>query len=144
MEGCYVLLLFFLSSVIEQIAAQDIDAISGNDTVWQPETCRMSSDCTQDFCCRDKFGKLLDMSGTFDHIGPIHINTNGTCHPVRAQLGEHCSKYCPCDKSQGLLCFRSLKLKCCEPYTCHRKEEVDSQIKNFMKCYKDPACQLPL
>ncbi|XP_033762073.1 uncharacterized protein LOC117343714 [Pecten maximus] len=106
--------------------------------------CHTSADCPLDACCRELDGNLITLSGTFDAVGPFHDTHNGTCVPLLAQHGEHCGEFCQCDKEQGLRCYRHVSDHEFSPSICREKAYVEKQRRNWLSCYKDPKCKLPM
>ncbi|XP_062599599.1 uncharacterized protein LOC134261160 [Saccostrea cucullata] len=108
------------------------------------KTCHSSSECAKDSCCRDEQGTLVDPSGLFDHVGPVTEVLNGTCVPLHAQFDENCGDACPCDLTQGLVCDRVVSDNKFTPSICRPKDVVSKWTNDFLDCWNDANCVLPL
>ncbi|XP_011442765.3 uncharacterized protein LOC128162687 [Crassostrea angulata] len=118
--------------------------VQGKTVPVKDKLCHSSSECAKDSCCRDETGRLVDPSGLFDHVGPITDVLNGTCVPLHAQFDENCGEFCPCDLSQGLVCYRTVTDNEFSPSVCRPKDVVSKWTNEFLDCWNDPKCVLPL
>ncbi|KAK3109003.1 hypothetical protein FSP39_020735, partial [Pinctada imbricata] len=77
--------------------------------------------------------------------GPIIMDDyNGTCTTTVAQLKEICSDFCPCDEAAGLECYRDVIEDGFIAPMCREKDFVNQKTKDFIECYSDPNCKLPI